>query len=355
MALSESRRREALDFTKGVLILLIVIGHNKVLMSQMPVLRDSLYNWHVYSFFLITAVSFANFHRPHFLRDRAVRYYVPFVVFFSLAWLAAGGYDEPLLKLRDWVLGVAIGSADMLDRASGARLYWFLPALLGLTLVRWALSRGGRWLTTAVAAAGFLLAGLIPAEVARYLPLGIPIVLYVLGPTLAFGGFVTAVGRLPAWGVVVALGGTLAVFVGCTGLAFAQGSTLILASFRFFDVRDPISLFLHALLAISACGTVLLFGALLRRVRWIEWLGRASLLIYLTHQIAYTGAARLFGQALTEAAGAPATGIVLLAVTLGSSALVAAAIERIPRIRRILCPGSLDEWLRAVGLLRDPS
>lgn len=353
--LTDNQKRLTLDATKGVLILLIVLGHNHQLVNASPEGRWFLYNWHVYSFFLITALMPFRPEQPGFMRTRFVRYYVPFLIFFTLVWAVTEGWDRPGQKIGDWGMAAVIGSADLLGVASGARLYWFLPALLGLTILRWGISKFGEWknyVLVTVAIVGFLISGLLSPTIKPYIPLGLPIALYALGPCLVFGKFTTFAldgsrVRLLFCAVVSAI-----VFSICNAIAAQTSSTLILAAFQYFDLRDPLALIVHALLAISACSTIVLLIALTARSKLLVWLGTSSLLIYLSHQIFYSLllvlVRRTFPGALREYQSA--MGVLLFLLTLLVSAGFAYCVTRSVRARRILTPRDFDDWLIGLGL-----
>ena len=73
---------------KGILIALVVLGHNRVLSAASPELFSSLYNFHVGSFLLLPFFAAGKGFGRSWLADRAVRYLVPHLVFFAFACAA---------------------------------------------------------------------------------------------------------------------------------------------------------------------------------------------------------------------------------------------------------------------------
>ena len=354
----------SLDRAKGILIVLIVFAHNTLITQAWPESRAFLYNWHVFAFLLLAMVMPFNSEKPGFLTTRFVRYYVPFVAFFTVTWLATLVLDDNFSafgeRLKEWALAVLIGSAALLDEASGARLFWFLPALMGLVLIRWAIGRAPAAVRQpsliVVAIAGFAGAGLIPDEIKPWIPFGLPIALYALGPGLVFAWLVDRLLRAShrrsrLWLLMLLCSALCGIVYGFTQV---QGTALVLASFDFYDVRSPAALIAHALLALSAATTVVLFAASLGRVRWLEWLGQASLLIYLVHQIVFVGlrfAARRLDAGMTpETMAIP--GAATFVATMVISAGIAFVIQSVPALRKLLAPRDWAEWsgtLRSFG------
>ena len=183
----------AIDKIKGVLIVLIVVGHNFLITSSVPGLYRILYCFHVGGFFLLSACLSRHPSDGRKLADKSFRYYVPYVLFLSLytivfSWMVAGGRN-PGDMLRDYVASLVVPTADSIKSASGVLMLWFLPSLICFTvfdsLQRWLGPRAGivitavchasigclprEWLAGVpwfMAAAGFML---FPAAVAREL------------------------------------------------------------------------------------------------------------------------------------------------------------------------------------------
>ena len=358
---STQRFFAALDRAKGILIVLIVFAHNTLITQAWPDARAFLYNWHVFAFLLLALVMPFHSDRPNFLTTRFVRYYVPFIAFFTLTWaaqLVLTGQVFPLgPRVSEWALAVGIGSAALLDDASGARLFWFLPALMGLVLVRWAIGKAPAPLQTGllmgVALAGFLTAGLIPDTIKPRIPFGLPIALYAIGPGILFAAGVRRVlGSDPSKAICAMLAALCAcVCLGLYAFTQAQGTVLVLASFDFHDVRAPAALVAHALLAMSAAATVVFFAAATGRVRWLEWLGQASLLIYLLHQIVFVAlravARRIVPDMEPSAMALP--GAITFAATMVLSVGLAYAIQSVPALRKLLAPRDWTEWRSVFG------
>ena len=350
-------KRDALDAAKGILILCIVIGHNSVLLNAYPWIDQFFYNWHVYGFFLISMMLPFNSTRQNFLIDRLTRYLVPFLVFLFVAYvvhqIATHGQNFPRSLLLMPVAAIT-GSADLLDSTSGARLFWFLPTLAGLTFIRYVIYRSNRFhkpLMYFVSITGFLFIGLIPRELANFFPLGLPIALYLLLPGLMFRYVMSKFRGIG--GFWVGLGCALFVFIAMNYVAAASGTALTLASFEFYDITAPLALVNHAVLAISACCIVVFAASLAPRVPVLAWLGRESLFIYLIHQFAFIAFRGVMTTLLPDFVHMHRVlaGILLLVVTLAASSLVALAITQQQWLKELVAPNGWNEWKVAVWRL----
>jgi len=341
--------RNALDATKGVLIALIVLGHNQWIMRDLPFIRDALYNWHVFGFFLITFLVPFKSNRSGFMTDRFVRYMVPFFAFFSLTVLASmrnvSNSVEVLEGLKRWFLGVTVGSADLLDEASGARLYWYLPALTGLTLIRWAAEKCGPAGTYALPLASslcFLFVGSITPVWLKYTPLGLLVAGYVVLPGLLLRGvmaWTTAPTRQNVIPTCFAV--SLAIAIILSILAIYRDTTLVLATLKVYSIFEPISLFSHALLAVAAVAALALGWHLVSPPKIILMLGKHSLLIYLTHQFIFIPIRQILTTSgFQQSAG---TGVLLYLFTLTTALALAMLVEKNRTLHRFLAPTDLNE------------
>ena len=126
---------------KGILIVLIVVGHNTFVVEQTAAieLRAILYNFHVSSFLLLPFLFAASRFSGPLVGDQMGRYLIPFLVFYTFASLLNAlvhpDVDTTLAsRLVEYLEGLIFASASEIEQSSGFRLYWFLPTLLCLVL-----------------------------------------------------------------------------------------------------------------------------------------------------------------------------------------------------------------------------
>lgn len=349
----DRNRAAALDMAKGILIACIVLAHNRFIVTSVPGSKAFFYNWHVYAFLIIPFLLPFRADVRGFIATRLVRYGIPFVTFTFWAWIVkivTSGVQDSLGKaIYDLVVAALLGSADLLDRACGARLFWFLPTLLGLTLVRYAgaqLGKIGAAAIVLVSLVSFPLVGLIPRSDAQYFPLGLPIVFYILLPGLVFQklmewAWVGSRARISISFVIF-----LSIFIAAYWLSLARGTSLALDLFRFYDIRDPIALLDHAVIGISATCALVFGASLLPRVNWLAWYGQGSLIVYLTHQFVFvslTSVVKLVSPGLLVSHRF-IVGMLVYAGTLAMCGAMIWLVNRRPGIRRLVMPRDWREW-----------
>lgn len=129
------------ELVKGIMVILVVIDHNEYLRKLGSLFFDPLYI-HVAGFFVIAHISIVNGAERFlpFAKKRFVRYGVPFFVFYlcySLVYVLtgkAGGLDSDWF-FGNWLPGLLIGSFAAVDKGCGGAFMWFLPALIGFSLL----------------------------------------------------------------------------------------------------------------------------------------------------------------------------------------------------------------------------
>lgn len=343
----------ALDMAKGVLILCIVIAHDRMVVTSVPGLKGFFYNWHVFGFLIISFILPFRADRNNFLSERLVRYGIPFVIFCFIAWIiniiVSRDDLSLILSLRNLFIALLIGSPDLLDRGVGVRLFWFLPTLLGLTIVRYAAIRMGFigirifW---SVAVIGFFFAGMIDRSTAQYIPLGIPIVLYILFPGLIFQSIMRWAWSGNRYRVVIVFVASLFIFSATYAISLNRHTSLALDLYRYYDVRDIGALVTHAILGIAATCALVLGMFLLPRIRFIEWYGQGSLVVYLTHLFVMTPLIGSFNF-LSPEMGARykiVAGLLIYVITVGVCAFLIWFVARFPKVRRFVMPRDWADW-----------
>ncbi|MGE5611472.1 MAG: acyltransferase family protein [Bacillota bacterium] len=332
------------DAIKGFLIVAIVAGHNTLLTGNIRNLFDVLYSFHVYGFLLLPFLFAAKPLSGRSIADRAVRYLVPYAVFYMAASVLYLVMYRRADAISAWgwdvVAGLAVASPTMLQKASGFQLFWFLPTLFSLTLF-WSVYSG---LNTRARVAVFAVLCLLqPAVVAvawaRYVPFGMAIVVHV-----------APMGMVAAWLWTRYLSrrpGTVAVVFGA---AFVMMVTVMLwlgGSVDIYGKKSPGVLLVHQTTAMVAFLAILGLGPVFGKTGILVALGKASMLIYLMHSMVYQACLQVSGKVglMQRFAGSGVMlGLVFLVVSLLVCMGVKYLIDAIPVLRRTICPRGVEEW-----------
>lgn len=132
-----NHRNRILDITKGIAIILVVIGHSGIEIH----VRDAIYFFHMPLFFFVSGVLFHPQNGILGVISRFKRLYIPFVKYsLLLLFLSPFLYDylishTHLTSYEEWISSIfriitfRFGSVDLLVQ------YWFLPVLFYIYLL----------------------------------------------------------------------------------------------------------------------------------------------------------------------------------------------------------------------------
>ncbi len=129
--------RQEWDAVKGVLILCVLVGHSALANVVAPALKDGLYSFHVQAFLLLPFLYAVRPAGGRNVADVCVRYLIPYSVFvavFSVLQQVAVRRDV-VSWLYELERGLITGNDVYLKGATGLSLFWFLPAITGVSLL----------------------------------------------------------------------------------------------------------------------------------------------------------------------------------------------------------------------------
>jgi fucose 4-O-acetylase-like acetyltransferase len=347
------------DAFKGILILFIVLGHNTQLTSAVPVLFGIVYTFHVRCFLLLPFVMGHPKFEWGYLRDRAVRYLVPFLAFEIFASII---FFSMMVAPSQWWLWiprefVALGwaSRDALKEATGFALFWFLPALFVIVCWRAAIV-GGRRLTAVI----FILASLVVFFGKGFLPgkywLSIPWGIDEAGYCLPIGFSVYWLWRkirhneTARWVTFV---------VSVVGLAvtyyfmfyFWDGGISI-GRLLFPSFRSPLAFLNQTLLLIFAFFVLFLSAPVYQYLPLIHLIGKQSLFIYLAHSFVFQFWVKITPK-VAAITGLAADSISLIlcgfVFTVAISLALAVVFTRSAKFNQIVFPRSYRQWAPIAG------
>lgn len=328
-----------LDAFKGILFLFVMACHTTILLDASFLLFSRIpHFFHVFCFLLLPFLYPAPPRGLKGLGDRFVRYYHPFLLFFlsysALYFAIFLRGANPSGWLRDAALGALIGSAPLVDKASGFEMFWFVPALLGIMILRSILPVKNGWGKYALLVGAFAVHGAIPyfpAGAVPYAPFGLLTGLYLLFPGLLLQFIWPLQGRdslkrtatlcLPVFALLVLAG-------------VKEGLHPYLPAFKIYGLREPLKMLLgDAIVLTSFFG---IFGAAmhLSKSESLRFIGRNSFSLYLLHpliQQAIYLALKKLGYAPSLALGHRyALGAAVFLLTLGVSSSAVAVLNSTP-------------------------
>ena len=356
------QRSPQLNVLKGLLILLIVVGHNRYFSSLSISLFLNLYSFHVLGFLFLPFI-----HPPKDLtwrnvRDYLVRYYVPFILFYVFACILyfMTFTRECSISAFLWktLVSAIVASPELVKEMSGFQMFWFLPALFSLVVFRMAYgARKGvsRYVLLSVFILCHFFVGGLPVILKRYIPFGLHIACYCVVPGLLAKLAMARLANVKNIHVlIVGSAVTLLLF----RLQTAFGTEMDLGNLYLYTILQPAKLLLHDALALSAFLTLVAMAGLRVLAPCFERIGKHSLLIYLVHSFVFQSFTRWIAVHLNI--GDVPLFLLSLAYTVAVSAVVASLLSRCPFTKGLVTPRCWSEWLpvawwRRSGCQRDPA
>lgn len=337
---------------KGLWVLLVAMGHAVWAWHKLPQFQDWLYQFHVIAFLLLPMMRDEPRLGPAKLADRAVRYLVPMwpilLVTVPLAPYFQASAPWPL-RLGHLGMGLLTGHPMWWKSVSGFEYLWFLPTLLGLTLLRQGLLRLPRQLRWLLGAAGLLSMGSL-APMAMYVPLGLAVVAVIVPLgwlTRWLSAQLHSVGRDWRWlGLPVA----------------AMASAVLLHNHvKIYPggAAWPPLLQRPGLAACAAAVAIGMFLAVLWAVPWLQRLpglvslGEVSLPFYLLHSLAIQAVLLAASRAMPgwQTAYPASVGVASLVVAVATCGPIARLSLR-PQIQRWWLPRGVADWPPSAWLVR---
>ena len=135
---------------KGILILLIMLGHNSILMQERAIF-NYLYHFHVYVFLLLPFL----YNVPKFTFERVkkdfVHIYKPYTIIFIILVLINTFVLKERFNFTQVMYAYISGNEYMLKANIGASFLWFMPTMFSLLLLRnWLMNKPGKILWSCV-------------------------------------------------------------------------------------------------------------------------------------------------------------------------------------------------------------
>jgi len=322
-----------IDKIKGVLIVLIVVGHNFLITSFVPELYRVLYCFHVGGFFLLSACLSRHPSDGRKIADKSFRYYVPYVLFLSLYsivfFLLVASGRNPGDTLRDYVASLVVPTADSIKSASGVLMLWFLPSLICFTVFDSLQRRLGPWVGMLITAVCHASIGCLPREWLAGVPWFMPAAGFMLFPAAVARELWMRDARIarfvPAFLLALLFGGWV----------WKAGYFCDLSSNAVPGIDSPLHLLAVDGFLLSAFFAIRGLPLPRSAERVFALLGRESLSIYLFHTLVFYTLLKLKPESVL---GGWAGGTVVAAATIAIAWGLGRCISSLPWLKRIVFP-----------------
>lgn len=280
-----SRRSSAI--IKGLLILLIVLGHNGILMGKAPGLtknafNDYLYSFHVYLFLILPF--FYNIPQSSIGRIKKdfLKLYKPYTIIFVLLLITnvflLKSTFEPVATIFTYISG----DMTMLKDNVGASFPWFLPTMFSLLVLRNIFLGGNKKVLLAAAVALSAIMFIIVRVAMIY---GLYRLSYLIcGSSVAIAYFSLAVASRYIYEKFSTHRYFGAISIGAFIVATIAFFTDAIVNVYLSNIMQWV------VLPVSGMYTIMIFADNLRESklsRCLEWLGNESLAIYMVHVFIY--------------------------------------------------------------------
>jgi fucose 4-O-acetylase-like acetyltransferase len=342
-----------INAAKGVLICLVVLGHLTIFSKYFSIAFNVIYNFHVAGFFFLAMLLVSPHRSRFFIRDRAVRYLVPygfFVLFTSILYYMIFLYDGSFGGFADWLknlfIALIIGSEDTLDRVCGIRAYWFLPALLTTVLLKYSFATAShlwRRIILIISLLVHFFVGMVPPGGKVFIPFGLHIAFFVF----PLGIVVSVLWEKlrPNHMVLFAFSATL-IGIGCILMGIRWPSYIgIAGGLKVYSIMNPLRLLFHDVYAVSAFLSILSLSILLGKTGILPLIGSHSFTIYLTHTLVW----HLLLQCRLPDYLAPIPSRVIQTmiaffIVLVICTIISIGLARVPNLTKLLFPRRIAEW-----------
>jgi len=308
------------DAIKGVLILLILLGHNHYLAPEGELLYRFLYKFHVICFFILPFFynkkkewNFSNF------KNVIVKCYVPYFFFFVLCafiyFLAS--YDNKNFDFGKVFYAFFNGSQILIKENAGFNYLWFLPAFCAFSILKICFDSSNKIVKLIIVFLAIILV-FYPKFPRMYLFPYIPFAITQGFYFFAFG-FVTwfFVDKIPY-------------------IKYIGAVVFIIFSFLFFLKDGHINVFPFIFPA-TAFMFLLSLKELIVRIPYLQQLGKFSFPIYLVHVIIYNILERILVYSVLNA-------VVTYILTILLSVATAFLMTKIPFIQKLVLPKGYNDF-----------
>ena len=264
------------DRLKGLLILLIIMGHIEEFFTEHELLQMVLYSFHVSSFLMLPFLFNKDLLNYKNLKKNLKRIYVPYSLFFLFS-IVAYSFLTKELDVFSAILAWFIGTAEVIKPQAGFSLLWFFPALFSMLFIlmlynRLSLINQKRLLFFLLLT--HLTLSLLPHRYLSYFlfSLYVPLYLFIIGMVIRYIYTNIDYHKYSIWLLSMVFG---------ILLYLAYGSNFNLSTPLFPNiVENPLMFLIHDLILIVGFFTMIAWS---RKIKFFEMFGTYSLAIFTLH------------------------------------------------------------------------
>jgi fucose 4-O-acetylase-like acetyltransferase len=337
------------DATKGILMLAIVIGHNKITQDYLHLLAfPILYFWHVQAFFILPHPEGS---KPHIKKslDYLIRYMTPYLIFCVAVYIAEYITRTNIASPTNSALLILAGSASALQQGIILVVLWFLPTLTSFMIARCVISQFPAPISLAVNTVLFIggigVAAAGHTRAPNLLPLNLGIVPYIFSMKIIADGILNLYQRHHKLKREIVFAAALILGLSAYWL-IKTGDVINVSYYRLGE--SPISIAIG--LMAPACALVVIMEAtvLIRFGSIIRSLGKYSMQVFLLHQFFQIPICAVLMKRLHLEQGS-LIAFVTMAASVGATALLSLAVGKmlcaLPLAKRFVFPSGWKELL----------
>lgn len=332
--------KDASTAIKGLLMLLVILGHTRMLTTvfetgQRTFLWHWLYSFHVFVFMILpfiygyTQIGEEPVKRlKNDVKHNLIKFGVPYCWFFAFSALVYVTVGRGDFNARGMLYAFFFGNQPLMDKYIGFNFVWFLPAMVALTMVKslwYNSSRGVRYCMLTASVMLWLLAifGVLPqSTIGMFVPFSLSQAFYYLLLGLSARWLVE---RVP---VEKALPWILLLIGVVTAMMFCQ-RTMIWPNV--IDYAALYRLIMPVLMSLLLYG----IGGWLGKLGLLKFIGRYSLQVYLVHVYVINVLEVILSCYFSQSVG---LGVAIYFVTLAVSLGLAITMVKVPIINKVVFP-----------------
>ncbi len=320
---------------KGILILCIVIEHNHSIAGIFPHLKALLEAFDVFGFFLIVFYFNSREFSFDFMKNRVVRYLVPFLWFYTASSILNHLLIEKI-EFSDYIAGLLIMSPPLIKASSGFFYFWFLPCLLTFVLLRsiYVLNSNCKVVVLLITIPFHMFVGLDLVQYLKWIPYNISVTLFCFPVCILFEKLWPYIKKKQLLQFLLLL-----VWSSLLILVYIYDHQMFLYKNMFSSINDPFWFFVHDICALATIPSLYLISSILK-VKLLTIVGKYSLGVFLFHNLIY----QLFNR-LNLNNNSEMTIFLVLIVTVLISLLLSIIITKIYFLQKLIFPKSSKEMI----------